>query len=422
MEQDEDDDLDNIDYDTLLPEEEEENPKNTVRQLVDALSIKFIIFLFVSQFMGKGMLFTGLRRVMLPYFKNMPVQVNAFNLQMYSLLVSMPWVIKPLFGLCSDFVTLLGFQKRFYLIFTSCIGIVSSASLLILSLKPDTPPIFIALCMMGVSVQISMYDLLSQGKYSEIRNETPQLGSSITNMVHGFISCGSLLAMLYVGYISDAKLFYIIFIINLILSSSLMVPTVMGFLSEHRLVNAKWIQLVSLDRIYRERHFIMVIAFTGIGGIICTLVATLASPVVGLCMSGALLFLSMMGAYKVFPTLITRVALYQVVTSLSSPNLGSVLGEEIFCILCLFTHEKKYINLLVSQKQKVYDVKKLHPQKFYITNFLSLKSQKVYNVEKHPGVVPYNKNGIVNLLVSEKQKVYNVKKCPEVTFEHFLTL
>lgn len=291
-------------------------------KMTSVLGWRFLFFLFFSQMLGKGMLNTGARRLLLPLFKSMS-NVDAFDLQLYSVLVALPWSMKPLMGLASDFITVGGYQKRYWLVFGSIVGTTCSGLVFLF----QSHALATAMCFAGISFQLSMYDLLSEGKYSEIRNDNPEVGSSITNMVQGMISLGALCAMIYVGFLSDHKLFWIMFIINAFLSASLFFPTLMGWMPEHQLVNARFIQLVSLDRIQRDWYMILVIAFTGVGGIVASLVATLASPLIGLIIAVLFLVASIVGCWFVFPSLITQVAFYQVVTTLAWPSMGGALGK-----------------------------------------------------------------------------------------------
>ena len=293
------------------------------RLMLNVLGWRFIVFLFFSHFLGKGMLRTGASRMLLPLFKSLG-DVDAFELQIYTVLVTLPWSMKPLMGLSSDFITIGGYQKRYWLVVGAIIGMGCSG---IIFFFQNNHPLALALCFSGISFQLSTYDLLAEGKYSEIRNQHPEVGSSITNLVQAFINAGALCAMIYVGFLSDHRLFWVMFIINACLSTSLLFPTLMGWMPEHRLVNAKWIQLVSLDRIREEKAMIIVIAMTGIGGIVATLVATLASPLIGLIISLLLLIASLAGCWFVFPKLVTQVAMYQVVTTLCWPSMGGALGK-----------------------------------------------------------------------------------------------
>ena len=294
--------------------------RNYVSMITTVLGWRFFTFLIFSQLLGKGMLYTGVTKLLLPLFKSMN-NIDAFDLQIYTVLVAIPWSMKPLMGLASDFITIGGYQKRYWLVIGSIIGTTCSGLVFLV----QSHPLGTALCFAGIGFQLSLYDLLSEGKYSEIRNNNPQVGSSITNLVQGMISVGALTAMIYVGFLSDHKLFWVMFIINACLSTLLIFPTLLGWLPEHRLMNAKWIQLVSLERIRKERAMIIVIAFSGIGGIAASIIASTLSPIVGLIIALVLLVLSLIGCLYVFPRLISQVAIYQVVTTLAWPSMGGAL-------------------------------------------------------------------------------------------------
>ena len=295
--------------------------------LVKFMGTKFMFFLFFSQAICKGMLMSLIGSAMLPIFKN-KMGASASETEIYTVLCLLPWSIKPIIGLCSDFIILGGYNKRGWLIIGNLIGIGSLVLLFVTVFINSSlvSPFLLVSCFIGVNFEVAMFDLLSEAKYSEVRNNHPELGSSPSVYANGLITFGSLLALTFVGKLSDDELYWVIFLLALVCGCAPLLPTLLGWLPEVKYVNAKWIQLVEKDRIRRELPMILVVAFAGVSGIITSVVTTLATPFIGLLVSGLLLFLCLAGCWRYFPEEITQVALYQVITTLSAPSIGSALS------------------------------------------------------------------------------------------------
>lgn len=287
-------------------------------RLFEVLGWRFIIFLLCSQMFGKGLLSAVVESVMLPLFKTV-VKVDAAQLQIYVMIVMSPWSIKPLIGLCSDTILIYGYNKRGWLCVGLIFGIVSSSLLFI----TRGNAIFLVLCFTGINMQIALFDLLSEGKYSEIRRNNPTIGSDISVLVQAMQSIGAIAAALFVGTLADGGLYFVLFGIAVVLCVSPTGPVLLGWLPEVRYVNAKCVQFIHTQILKKERLPIMVVAFCGIGGIITSVVTTVATPITGLITSGVLLLICLLGSWIAFPAGITSVVFYQVIINLSQPVIGS---------------------------------------------------------------------------------------------------
>lgn len=288
------------------------------REMIQSiLGIRFVMFLIASQFLGKGILQKILRGMILPLFKPM---VDAATLQLYTVVIVMPWAVKPLMGLASDLILIGGYNKRYWLVIGCSVGI-SSAGLLFLAYHLQSP-LMLVFCLMGINAQVALYDLLSEGKYAEIRNANPKIGSDATTLVQGMNTAGALIATTFVGILADLNLFWILFIQALVLTVIPLVPTLLGWLPESRLVNASCIQIATGNQ---DAKIIWVVLFCGVSSIAAALLAALVTPLGGLVLSVVLLICSLVGCWLAFPAAILQVALYQVLTALAWPSMGSAL-------------------------------------------------------------------------------------------------
>lgn len=333
------DDLDSITFSALHSEANAKNEPQTRFALIassvkhkivsykhmmtDVLGVRFVVFLLFSQLLGKGMLSRIGRGVLLPLFKSL--SVDAATLQVYTVAIMIPWATKPLMGLASDLVLLGGYHKRYWLVMAGIFGTVS-LSMCVPAFYVLKSPVALLFCFFGANVQLAFYDLLSEGKYSEIRNENPHIGSDATTLVQGMNVTGALIAMSFVGIVADAGLYWVLFLIAALLAASALPPTLAGWLPEFRLVNASCVQLVSQEHIRSQRKMIMVVLFCGIGSAAVSLLASLVTPVGGLVAAVVLLVASLAGCYVAFPEAIFQVALYQVLRTLARPSVGGALS------------------------------------------------------------------------------------------------
>lgn len=189
------------------------------------LGWQFLVYLIFSQLVLKGGLRTLLVSIMLPLYRD---ALDAGTLQLYMMLMMLPWGLKPLLGLLSDLVLLGGYKKRGWLLIGSFLAAASSIGLFFVI---DAPLAF-TLCLTGIQFQIAIVDLLSEAKYSEIRKEKPELGSDASTLAQGLQSAGAIIVMSFVGVLADAKLFVVAFIIIGLCVVSPLLPTLLGWLPE----------------------------------------------------------------------------------------------------------------------------------------------------------------------------------------------
>lgn len=309
------------DVEGLLEVEEEEEPEEEVsyvKRVTGILGWRFILYLVFSQLICKGALRQIVNSLMLPLFRD---NVDAAQLQLYTMIVMLPWAVKPLLGLCSDLVLVAGYKKRSWIL----IGITISIACCVGLFFSMHTPLVVVFLFMGIQFMISLIDLLTEAKYAEVRNENPSLGSDASNLAQGMQSVGVLLVMCFIGFIADAKLFTVAFSIMLVLSISPTIPTLLGWLPEIREPNGAFIQLINREQLYEQRGIIFVVAICGFSSIVSGVVATFGTPIIGLGVAFGLLIVCLAGCWIVFPSGVTEVALYQVISIISQPSMGSAL-------------------------------------------------------------------------------------------------
>eukprot|EP00747_Dinoflagellata_sp_TGD_P082956 gnl/TRDRNA2_/TRDRNA2_161902_c0_seq2.p1 gnl/TRDRNA2_/TRDRNA2_161902_c0~~gnl/TRDRNA2_/TRDRNA2_161902_c0_seq2.p1 ORF type:complete len:447 (+),score=46.62 gnl/TRDRNA2_/TRDRNA2_161902_c0_seq2:83-1423(+) len=167
------------------------------KQLVATYGVRFVRFLLVVYLGLKGMAATIVQAVMLPVYKGLGVSSNGY--QLASVVAMAPWSAKGWFGVMSDCVPLGGYHKRGYLLISAGLGTAGLVALLVLPLESMGVAACwpVALLFMLLNVHCSVFDILSEGKYSEMMRKE-QTGSQVISLVWVCVSAGGLVGSLCV--------------------------------------------------------------------------------------------------------------------------------------------------------------------------------------------------------------------------------
>ncbi len=126
-------------------------------------------------------------------------------------LLAVPWTIKPIFGLLSDFVPLFGSRRRNYLLLANALA---AASLLVLALTPLTPgswwtlfalllPTTMAIALGDVIVDALMVErgqpLGLTGRFQSIQWAAANLALLLTGMLGGYVAEEQLQSLAFAG-------------------------------------------------------------------------------------------------------------------------------------------------------------------------------------------------------------------------------
>src|SRR6185295_14772629 len=298
-------------------------PKEWYHQrLLRIFGWRFLVFLCVTQCVLKGLTMSVVSSLALPLFKQL-LGADAATLQLALLVVELPWSVKPLFGLLADLVRIGGYHNRYWLLTSLAIG-SGCASLCLVLITSSTAGgawAFI-LALMGIHFEIALYDLLSEGCYSARMRDNPDSGSDVVNFVQYLQLGGGIVARILVGPLADTGRFTVIFAILIGICVAPLLPTLVGWLPEERHAGPC---VAIIPPQHGNRGMIMIIAFTGCAAPIVTLLANLWDPAVGAAAALLLVCSALVGAFFLFPPILARVALFQALTTLSAPQLGSAL-------------------------------------------------------------------------------------------------
>lgn len=285
----------------------------------EAFTLRFIFFLFISQCFIKGIVFVIYTAGVFPLLKDMGI--DAVQAQLYGALAMSPWTVKPLMGIISDLVAIGGYHKRYWMLFSILVGIAGTAVLVV----DMRIPVLIVCMVTLVHFEISVIDLLVEGQYAELMRENPSTGSNIVTLAQGFQQVGFIIAMAFLGPLSDMELFQVEHIIALVLCCTPLVPLFLAFLPEKKRINAP-VVLLDTFRLRHQWRIVLVVLLTGISAPAMAAIAALASEWLGLLFSGIILAIGTLGAFFAFDQrIIWRVVLYQVLTQVSRVSFSSAL-------------------------------------------------------------------------------------------------
>ncbi len=308
---------------------------------------RFLVFLSTTQLILKGSLIYVVGGVLLPLFKNV-LGVNAASMQFLIMIVMVPWSIKPIIGLLSDFTVVNGLRRRPWLIQSLVVGCVGAGGAILAYGKQSA--IGLALCFAGVQLQISVFDLMSESIYSaRIRahdasepDPTKRTGSDIVTITFVLQTVGGVAATLFVGALADQQAYMALLCIIAALCVTPIGPTLLGWISEERDHEMDpddaaehaddtryccWgrVRFASKSRVQRQSGMIFVIAFLGIAAPVTALVSNAGDPAVGLAVAILFIIAALVGAYAVFPRMVAHMALYSVLRTVSGPSIGTAL-------------------------------------------------------------------------------------------------
>lgn len=300
-------------------------PRSYFVRVVGVLGLQFTLFLAVSQMLLKGIAYYLSTSMMMPMFKSV-FGLDASQLQLLSIVVLMPWAVKPILGLLSDLTLIGGYHKRYWLIQAFVVGSICGGFSILA--YHNQSGVGVALCFMCVQFQIAMFDLLSEATYSTIMRDRKYTGGDIVTLVQGYQHIGALIATIFLGTFADHQLFYPLLVGVFITCLLPIAPVLLGWLPETKnphgtpLYNS-FFQLVGRAQLQRDKGMIALIAFTGIAAPVTTAVIEAGDPAMGLAMSVVMTMLVLMGAYITCPRIIFKIALLQVIINLSRPKLGA---------------------------------------------------------------------------------------------------
>jgi folate/biopterin transporter len=286
------------------------------RRLRDYFGYRFIALLFLTQCMLKGIAFYVMAVGLFPLFK--ALGVDAVQFQILGAVALSPWTLKPFIGVISDLFAIGGYHKRYYMLI-SMVGGITGGFFMIFGLHES--PMIISFFALLVHFEISVCDLLMEGKYAEIMRKHQDSGADIITLANGFQQLGSIVALCFIGPLADQQLFWVSNTIVVVALCTPIVPVLFGWLPEERVT-----QILDRAQLRENWKIIAIAAMTGIMAPATAAITAFANQTLGIISASIVLVVAVIGGYVAMPNrIIAHVALYQALTAVSRISFSGAL-------------------------------------------------------------------------------------------------
>ncbi|KAL3844070.1 hypothetical protein ACJIZ3_001473 [Penstemon smallii] len=158
------------------------------RMLERKLHWSFVFGVMIVYGISQG-LGGALARVGTEYYMKDVQKVQPSEAQIYSGITSIPWIVKPLWGLLTDVVPISGYQRRPYFVFAGFLGIIS---MLFLSLHKDLHIVIALLSLTAASASVAIADVTVDACVAQKSGTHPALAADMQSLCALSSSIGSL--------------------------------------------------------------------------------------------------------------------------------------------------------------------------------------------------------------------------------------
>ncbi|KAL8536949.1 hypothetical protein ACS0TY_012224 [Phlomoides rotata] len=180
--------------------QESEHPKKKIHSLVCApvywfkmlteeLHWSFVFGVIIVYGISQG-LGGALARVGTEYYMKDVQKVQPSEAQVYSGITSIPWIVKPLWGILTDVVPISGYQRRPYFVFAGSLGVVS---MLFLSLHKNLHIALALLSLTAASASVAIADVTVDACVAQKSGIHPSLAADMQSLCALSSSIGALL-------------------------------------------------------------------------------------------------------------------------------------------------------------------------------------------------------------------------------------
>ncbi|KAL0330187.1 UNVERIFIED_CONTAM: putative folate-biopterin transporter 2 [Sesamum radiatum] len=187
-------------------QENEQQPKNGIRSsccapvywfkmLAKELHWSFVFGVIIVYGMSQG-LGGALARVGTEYYMKDVQKVQPSEAQVYSGITSIPWIVKPLWGLLTDVVPISGYQRRPYFVFAGSLGVIA---MLFLSLHKELHLVLALLALTAGSASVAIADVTVDACVAQKSGSHPSLAADMQSLCALSSSIGALVGFSFSG-------------------------------------------------------------------------------------------------------------------------------------------------------------------------------------------------------------------------------
>ncbi|XP_073275824.1 probable folate-biopterin transporter 2 isoform X6 [Primulina huaijiensis] len=164
------------------------SPVSWFKMLAKELHWSFVFGVMVVYGISQG-LGGSLARVGTEYYMKDVQKVLPSEAQVYSGITSIPWIIKPLWGLLTDVVPILGYHRRSYFVFAGFLGVIAMLSL---SLHNELHIVLALLFLTAGSASVAIADVTVDACVAQNSGTHPSLAADMQSLCALSSSIGSL--------------------------------------------------------------------------------------------------------------------------------------------------------------------------------------------------------------------------------------
>jgi folate/biopterin transporter len=291
-----------------------------VMKVSDAVSWQLVAFIFSCHFCLKGVTLGLVGQAGLP-FSQQYLKLSAEETQRYGIVAMFPWSIKPLVGMISDVLPIAGYHKRYYMFFVSILGACALAYLGAVEIGPGHALVYVAALVL-INLQVSVVDLLTEGKYTEKMRGVPEVSSDIVSLVWTNMTCGGLLATAISFFALQTKNYRAMFWCAVPFSVQAIFTSFAGLLPEEKSeTNA-----VNTELLVRHKSMFAMGTFMGV---VCVLLAvvqlTTTDMYVELVVTLGCAIVLSLSMFWCMPSKLAKATLFLFLTNTVSVSFGSAM-------------------------------------------------------------------------------------------------
>ncbi|XP_040381505.1 probable folate-biopterin transporter 2 [Oryza brachyantha] len=176
------------------------SPVGWFRMLARELHWSFVFGVVSTYGISQG-LGGGIMRVASDYYWKDVQRVQPSAAQVYQGVTSIPWMVKPLWGLLTDVLPVAGYRRRPYFIFAGFMGVVA---MLVVALHSKLHVLFALLALMAGSASVAIADVTIDACVAENSIMHPHLAADMISLNGFCASVGGLIGFSISGFLVHA--------------------------------------------------------------------------------------------------------------------------------------------------------------------------------------------------------------------------
>lgn len=147
----------------------------------------------------------------------------------------LPWAVKPLFGMLSDAIPLLGYHRSSYIVIAAICGIIAYTCLGTLPLSVFSAGTAVVPFLILMNISVSMPDVMVDAQTAEHSKDFPEQASNLQSISWGALGLGGMIAAAFGGFVVDQVGSRPVFLMTNVVCLLTLIPTLLGWFGEKRL-------------------------------------------------------------------------------------------------------------------------------------------------------------------------------------------